>query len=151
MPRDAQSQLRPSLSANARRNKGKSASGRAQVRSKVPPALAGLDIPRQMRYHMGLAGRGDQRFFFDGFKVVRDDSAFSIQHHTSTLYITLIRGEDSHCPVAGKGILKILVNDFIISLQRLKRSTLRTASSACRWRALCDRNTAEAEQKHRSA
>lgn len=75
---------------------------------------------RLMRYRMLLAGTGGEKFLFDGFKVVRDDGVLSIWHDTSTLYISVFRGEGPESPIAGKGILHILPKDFMHQLTTIQ-------------------------------
>ncbi len=75
---------------------------------------------RLMRYRMSLASAHGEKFFFDGFKVVRNDGILNIWHDTSTLYITLFRGDDSESPVAGKGILHIHPEDFLHQLTTIQ-------------------------------
>jgi len=74
-----------------------------------------------MRYRMLLAAPGNQKFFFDGFKVVRHDGIVNIWHDTTTLYITVFREDGPECPVAGKGILHILPKDFAYQLTTIAR------------------------------
>lgn len=66
---------------------------------------------RNMRYRMTLVSEEGKTWYFDGFKVVRDDSALDIWHDTSTLYITLHEGSSAGS-VLGKGILHIEPADF---------------------------------------
>jgi cholesterol oxidase len=75
---------------------------------------------RLMRYLMLLASTNGERFLLDGFKVVRDDGVLSIWHDTSTLYITMFRGEEHESPIAGKGILHILPKDFVHQLSTIQ-------------------------------
>lgn len=75
---------------------------------------------RLMRYRMLLQGAGDEKFFFDGYKTVPGDGVLSIWHDTSTLYVTVFRGEDSASPVTGKGILHILPEDFMHQLTTIQ-------------------------------
>src|ERR1700743_622822 len=73
-----------------------------------------------MRSRMLLDGPENERFFFDGFKVVHDDGVLNIWHDTTTLYITLFRGEGPDGPVVGKGILHILPKDFAHQLTTIE-------------------------------
>ncbi len=75
---------------------------------------------RLMRYRMLLAGMGGEKFVFDGFKVIRDDGVFNIWHDTTTLFITVFRGEMPDSRVAGKGILHILPKDFLHQLTTIE-------------------------------
>lgn len=71
---------------------------------------------RQMHYGMLLGDTEGRRFYFDGFKVIQNDGVFDIWRDTTTLYITIYRGESTDFPVLGKGILKILPQDFMHQL-----------------------------------
>ena len=75
---------------------------------------------RLMQYRMLLVGSKDDKYLFEGFKVVRDDGVFNIWHDTSTLYVTVFRGEQPECPIAAKGILHILPEDFMHQLTTIQ-------------------------------
>ena len=67
---------------------------------------------RRMTYRMELASEDGRTYFFDGFKRIRDDRGFDQWADTTTLFVTVRRdGEDG--PVAGRGILRILPQDFM--------------------------------------
>ncbi len=80
---------------------------------------------RLMRYEMLLGNTEGQRFYFDGFKVIRDDGVLNIWHDTTTLYFTVFRGEGSSSPILGKGILKILPRDFVHQLTTMRATNTR--------------------------
>jgi cholesterol oxidase len=85
---------------------------------------------RKMRYRMRMTSEEGKSYFFDGFKMVRDDPGLDMWSDTTTLYITVF--EDDRQPttddqtavevtsvvsgpssvVVGKGILKIKPTDF---------------------------------------
>src|SRR5262249_41679652 len=73
------------------------------------PAQAGS---RQMRYQAVLASETGERFHFEGFKAIHDDPGFDVWADTTTLFITVRRGESRDGPVVGKGILTIAAADF---------------------------------------
>lgn len=75
---------------------------------------------RLMKYRMVLGSKGGNKFFFDGFKLIHDEGILNLWHDTTTLYITVFRGEGPDCPVAGKGILKILPKDFMHQLTTIR-------------------------------
>jgi len=79
---------------------------------------------RLMRYRMRLAAHDGEQFFFDGFKVVRDDGPFRIWHNTSTLYTTISRDSEMQHP-AGRGILRILPKDFAHQLTTIRATNAR--------------------------
>lgn len=74
----------------------------------VDPAQVGT---RTMRYRTRLTSAEGKAYYFEGFKVVRDDPGFDTWADTTTLYIT-VREVDSGGSVLGKGILKISPEDF---------------------------------------
>lgn len=75
---------------------------------------------RLMRYGMLLTSNNGAKFYFDGFKVARDDPGFDIWPDTTTLYITMFRGESPRSPILGRGILHILPNDFMRQLTTIR-------------------------------
>ncbi len=79
---------------------------------------------RLMRYRMRLASHDGEQFFFDGFKVVRDDGPLRIWQDTSTLYTTIARDSGMQNPV-GRGILHILPKDFAQQLTTISATNSR--------------------------
>lgn len=73
-----------------------------------------------MVYRMVLTGDGDTRYFFHGYKIIRDDSCLNLWSDTTTLYITIYEGEDDTGAVVGKGILHISPSDFAKQLTTMK-------------------------------
>jgi cholesterol oxidase len=67
---------------------------------------------RRMKYRMLLTSEEGKKFFFDGFKIIRDDPGFDLWADTTTLYITVYEGESMEGPVVGKGILHVTLDDF---------------------------------------
>jgi cholesterol oxidase len=67
---------------------------------------------RYMRYRMKLRSEEGQSYYFEGHKKIHDDPGFDIWEDTTTLFITVHKGEDQSAPVLGKGILKIKPDDF---------------------------------------
>jgi choline dehydrogenase-like flavoprotein len=74
---------------------------------------------RLMRYRMRLAAHDGKQFFFEGFKVVRDDGAFRVWHDTSTLYTTIANDPEMRNAV-GRGVLRILPTDFAHQLTTIR-------------------------------
>ena len=75
---------------------------------------------RLMCYRMLLASGSRTKFYFDGFKVARDDPGFDLWSDTTMLYITIFRGEDSQAPILGRGILHILPKDLMHQLTTIR-------------------------------
>src|SRR5262249_13355425 len=71
---------------------------------------------RQMRYQAVLASETAERFHFEGFKEIHDDPGFDVWADTTTLFITVRRGESRGGAVVGKGILAIAAADFARAL-----------------------------------
>ena len=67
---------------------------------------------RRMRYRMKMSARDGQNFFFDGYKLIKDEKGLDLWPDTTTLYITVYEGTDDSGPVRGKGILRIYPRDF---------------------------------------
>ena len=66
---------------------------------------------KRMKYGMKLTTTEGRAFWFEGFKLVRDDSGFDVVSDTTTLFITVHDGESIESPVMGRGILKIEMTD----------------------------------------
>jgi len=73
-----------------------------------------------MRYRMKLATDEGRTYYFEGFKVTEPGIVFEVWPATTTLYITLYDGDSAASPIAGKGILKIPVQDFARQLTTMK-------------------------------
>ncbi len=67
---------------------------------------------RRMRYRMRLRAVDGAGYFFEGFKLIRDEQGFDLWSDTTTLYITVYEGPDDSGAVLGKGILRIYPRDF---------------------------------------
>ena len=75
---------------------------------------------RKMRYRMKMTSEEGRAYYFDGFKVVRDDPGLDMWSDTTTLYITIFDGESVDGPVVGVGILKIKPTDFMRQMTTMK-------------------------------
>ncbi len=78
------------------------------------------DGSRRMKYRMQLICENGRRFFFDGFKVIRDDPGVDVWPDTTTLYITIFDGPTDASPVWGRGMLHIAPADFAKQLTTFK-------------------------------
>ena len=81
---------------------------------------------RQMRYRMKLTTEEGQYYYFVGFKIINEDRGLRIWSDTTTLYVTVHKGEDDAGPVAAKGVLTIQPENFI---KQLTTMTVRGATS----------------------
>jgi cholesterol oxidase len=67
---------------------------------------------KQLRYTLHLLSESGERFLFEGFKQLTDDPGIDFWEDTTTLFITLRRGEAPDVPLAYKGMVRISVEDF---------------------------------------
>ncbi len=67
---------------------------------------------KQLRYKLKLVSEEGERFLLEGFKRLTDDPGIDFWEDTTTLFITVRRGEDSQAPLVYKGMLRISVDDF---------------------------------------
>lgn len=74
---------------------------------------------RRMTYRMKLTATDGRSYFFDGYKVIRDDHGLDLWADTTTLYITL-HHTDSTGPVLGRGVLRIAPQDFLRQLTTMQ-------------------------------
>ncbi|MES2950536.1 MAG: GMC oxidoreductase [Pseudomonadota bacterium] len=78
---------------------------------------------RHMRYNMRLSAEDGSDYYFSAFKSVPSDhSALKIWHDTSTLYVTVYRGQDATGEVVGSGVLHIQPTDFTKQMTTMKVS-----------------------------
>ena len=75
---------------------------------------------KNMKYRMKLTAETGDPFYFYGYKVLRDDFGPDMWSDTTTLYISVWRGEDETGELLGKGILKIKPEDFMKQLATMK-------------------------------
>ena len=75
---------------------------------------------RRMRYRMVLHSIDGKSWYFDGYKRVHSGGFLHAWPDTSTLYITVREGADASAPVAGRGVLRILPNDFRRQMTTMK-------------------------------
>ncbi|MBI3797519.1 MAG: GMC family oxidoreductase, partial [Deltaproteobacteria bacterium] len=75
---------------------------------------------RRMCYRMQLVAEDGAHYFFEGFKLIHDDPGFDLWADTTTLYVTVHRGDSAVDPVVGKGILTIATKDFARQLTTIQ-------------------------------
>ncbi len=75
---------------------------------------------KHMRYRMRLHSREGKRYYFEGFKVIHDDTGFDLWADTTTLYITVWEGDDNTGTVVIKGILHIDPQDFATQMTTMQ-------------------------------
>ncbi|WP_224248491.1 GMC oxidoreductase [Hyalangium gracile] len=67
---------------------------------------------KQLRYGLHLLSESGEHFFLEGFKQLTDNPGIDFWEDTTTLFITVRRGEGPGAPPAYKGVLRISVEDF---------------------------------------
>jgi cholesterol oxidase len=75
---------------------------------------------KNMIYQMTLTARDGTQYWFEGFKVIRDDKDFDLWSDTTTLYVTVWQGTSNTGPLVGRGILYIAPDDFLKQLTTTK-------------------------------
>lgn len=75
---------------------------------------------KNMIYRMGLTARDGTQYWFEGFKVIRDDKGVDVWSDTTTLYVTVWQGTNNSGPLVGRGILYIVPEDFVKQLTTTK-------------------------------
>ena len=81
---------------------------------------------RRMVYRLPLRSVEGERYHLHGYKRVEDDRGFDIWSDTTTLFVTLYRGDDDSGELLGKGILKIEPADFLKQITTIR--TLNTTN-----------------------
>ncbi len=67
---------------------------------------------KQLRYGLDLRAESGEQFFLEGFKQLTDDPGIDFWEDTTTLFVTVKRGEGPGAAPAYKGVLRISVDDF---------------------------------------
>jgi len=75
---------------------------------------------RRMWYRMKLVAEDGSAFFFEGFKLIEGPGWLHLWPQTTTLYVTVSRGEDAGGPVVGRGVLTIAADDFARQLTTMR-------------------------------
>lgn len=89
----------------------------------LDPSEAGV---RRMWYRMTLSASNAKTYYFEGYKVIRDNPAYDVWHDATTLYIALYDGASNTAAVLGKGILVIRPQDFLDQLTTMRVTNART-------------------------
>lgn len=82
---------------------------------------------RRMCYRMKLTDEDGRTWFFDGYKLIHNDRGLDPWPDTTTLYITVYDGENAAASVHGKGILRILPENFARQLTTTQATNARTS------------------------
>ena len=78
---------------------------------------------KRMIYRFNLVSVEGARYYFNGFKLIKDEKGVDLWSDTTTLYITIHQGEDAQGPVAAKGILYIAKEDFATQMRTVESRT----------------------------
>ena len=89
---------------------------------------------RRLQYHMLLTSKEDKKYFFEGFKIIRDDEGPDCLSDATTLAVTIYDGENNQGRVLCKGLLR---NPPASLLRQLSTLQVTNASGiAQRWAAM---------------
>lgn len=99
-----------------------------------------IDDPDQvnvlnMRYRMQLTARNGGQFYFEGFKVIRDDAGFDVVKDTTTLFVQIHEGASPEGPVLAKGVLRIKIGDFRRQMGTMEVTNAKSKSEELKWLA----------------
>jgi cholesterol oxidase len=75
---------------------------------------------RRMWYRMKLHSAEGGTYYFEGYKRIQNRQGFNVWRDTTTLFITVHRGDNKEGPVVGTGILKIAPRDFLTQLTTMR-------------------------------
>ncbi|NQZ06130.1 MAG: GMC family oxidoreductase N-terminal domain-containing protein [Algicola sp.] len=75
---------------------------------------------KHMNYNMQVTSTSGEAFYFSGYKVVKDSNITTMWHDTSTLYVTVHKGENAEGQIVGKGVLHIKPTDFLTQMTTMK-------------------------------
>lgn len=67
---------------------------------------------KRMNYNMKMTTKAGDAYYFSAYKQVKDSNVLTLWHDTSTLYVTVYKGDDTKGELAGKGVLHIKPADF---------------------------------------
>lgn len=87
---------------------------------------------QNMRYHLALEAEDGEAYYFDGFKVLEPGSMLRAWPDSTTLFVTIHRGQDATGDVVGRGILHIAPADFARQLTTLKVTGARNEAERLR-------------------
>ncbi|MCG9768349.1 GMC family oxidoreductase N-terminal domain-containing protein [Pseudoalteromonas piscicida] len=90
---------------------------------------------RKMIYKMNLMAEDGKQYFFNAFKLIKDDPhSLDLWDDTTTLFVDIHEGEDTQGAVCGHGIMKIAPIDFVTQLATIRVS--HADSKAARLKAI---------------
>ena len=78
---------------------------------------------KRMMYRFNLTSVEGGRYYFDGFKLIKDETGADLWSDTTKLYVTVYRGDDDRGPVVAKGMLYIAKKDFAVQMTTMESRT----------------------------
>src|SRR5690606_5146053 len=75
---------------------------------------------KRMVYQMQMNTFDGKKYFFYGYKKVKDDKGFDLWKDTSKLFVTIYDGNNEKATILGKGYLRILPIDFATQMTTVK-------------------------------
>ncbi|MEM7726106.1 MAG: alpha/beta fold hydrolase [Cyanobacteria bacterium P01_A01_bin.45] len=75
---------------------------------------------RRMVYSLKMRAENDKVYNLEGFKFIRDDRGIDIWSDTTTLYISIYECKTHERVLVGKGILKIVPQDFLRQMTTIR-------------------------------
>jgi len=88
---------------------------------------------RNMIYRLVLDSEEGKTFFFNGIKLIHDDHIGDLWDDTTTLFVTIYEGADDQGVVLGKGILKILPQDFAVQMGSMQVFNVDNDQDRMKW------------------
>ncbi len=70
------------------------------------------DKASKMKYSMKMTSEDGEQYYLEGFKMIHDDPGFDLWEDTTTLFITIYKGNNNTGSIVAKGILKIKPGDL---------------------------------------
>ncbi|RJS23029.1 GMC family oxidoreductase [Corallococcus sp. H22C18031201] len=83
---------------------------------------------RRMVYLLHLQSEAGARYYLQGFKDVHDDPGLDLWSDTTTLFVSLHRGEGPSAPCIGRGYLRLTAEEFARQLTTLRVTNARDTS-----------------------
>lgn len=75
---------------------------------------------KKMRYRFKLTSFDGGKYYFDGFKSIKNDTGADLWDDTTTLFISIYQGDDDSGPLLAKGKLYIKKDDFARQMTTMK-------------------------------
>lgn len=83
---------------------------------------------RRMVYLLHMLSEEGERYFLEGFKDVHDDPGLDLWKDTTTLFVSLHRGDGPSAPRIGRGYLRLSAAEFTRQLMTLRVTNARNTA-----------------------